>query len=195
MYGKTSLLQRNIKVFVRVGGYGALSTGEAYFDNIKLEEVKDVPAGAVVHSLKKPKTENKAKTTGLKFMAPSLLITFIMVLLFMLLKNKLYSDDGDEKHLNKKAIFWAVILIGAAIRVILSVLVRGYPNDISCWLGWSSACNQYGLFKRLPLRYFPGLPAGIYVYTEHTGFIMRILGNIPDRLSWLIVKIPPLPPT
>jgi len=191
MYGKTSLLQRNIKVFVRVGGYGALSEGEAYFDNVKLEEVKDVPEGAAVHSLKKPKPAKEEKA-GIKFLAPSLLITFIMAALYLLIKDKLFSDEINEKHIDKKTIFWAIILVGVAIRVILSVTIRGYPNDISCWLGWSSTCANVGLFNIYSQDIFIDYPPGYMYILNILGFIMKIIGTVPERMQWLIVKIPPI---
>ena len=197
MYGKTSLLQRNVKVYVRVGGYGALSTGEAFFDNIVLEEVKDVPKGAVVHSLKKPKPEKpESEKSGTKFMMPSLLITFLMVLIYFLFKKRIFTEELEQEPLDIKSILGALLAIGIAIRVALAISIRGYPNDISCWLGWSNACTQYGLFNIYHSDIWIDYPPGYVYILNILGYLMKaieaIFGPIPDRIQWLIVKIPPI---
>ncbi len=191
MYGKTSLLQRYVKVFVRVGGYGELSSGEAYFDNIKLEEVKSVPEGVEVVSLKAQKAE-KEDTGGIKFLGPSIIITSIMIALFLIFKNKLFSEDIDDRHIDKKTIFWLVLFIGTVIRISLSISIRGYPNDISCWIGWSRMCAENGLFNIYRPDVFIDYPPGYMYILNIIGYIMKIFGDIPERVQWLLVKIPPI---
>ena len=197
MYGKTSLFQSSIKVFVRVGGYGALSQGEAFFDNVKLEEVKDVPKGAAVVSLKKPNpTKTEKEDGGIKFLIPSIFITIAMVLLYLYFKDKLFANKLSDNHIDLKSAFWIIIFSGTAIRLLLSVIVRGYPNDISCWIGWSNACTQYGLFNMYHSDIWIDYPPGYMYILNVLGYLMKLLQNIfgvvPDRLQWLIVKLPPI---
>jgi len=44
-YGETGEDQREVTFGVRVGGYGAESTGKAYFDDVRLEKVDALPSG------------------------------------------------------------------------------------------------------------------------------------------------------
>ncbi|MCK5129524.1 MAG: phospholipid carrier-dependent glycosyltransferase [Clostridiales bacterium] len=191
IYGRTSLFQSGIKIFVRVGGYGNLSTGTAYFDNIRFEEIKDVPDGTVVHSLKKPKPP-KVEKEGIQFLAPSILITLFMLFGFLMLKNKLYEKNIIEKKTDYKTTLWLIIGIGVIIRIILAMSIRGYPNDISCWLGWCNATASSGLFGVYELDIFIDYPPGYMYILYPLGLLMKLMGTVPERLSWLIVKIPPI---
>ncbi len=195
MYGKTAWFQTGVKVFARVGGYGSLSQGAAYFDNIKLEEVNKVPDGANVVSLKKPKAEKQENTTtqyGFKFFVPSIVISLFILLLFLLFKNHIFTSDIDNKYLDYKIIFYGILLIGIIIRIVLSMTIRGYPNDISCWIGWSNACNEHGLFNVYQSVDFLDYPPGYMYVLNILGFLMNLIGPMPENLQWLIVKIPPI---
>jgi predicted membrane-bound dolichyl-phosphate-mannose-protein mannosyltransferase len=50
-YGKTGADQRRISVTVGVGGYGSLNSGSAWFEDVKVEKVKNVPPGVKVTML------------------------------------------------------------------------------------------------------------------------------------------------
>ncbi len=195
LYGKTAWFQTGVKVFVRVGGYGSLSQGTAYFDNIKLEEVDNIPSGVNVISLKKPKAEKKESTnteSGFKFLVPSIVISLFVIIIFMLFKNQIFTSTMDNKYIDFKMMFKVMLLIGVVIRVILSLTVRGYPNDISCWIGWSQACSEYGLFNVYQNVGFLDYPPGYLYILNILGFIMKIVGSMPENLYWLLVKIPPI---
>ena len=50
-YGTTGPKQRELTVMLRVGGYGRLGVGKAWFDDLQVTYVKALPAGAVAESL------------------------------------------------------------------------------------------------------------------------------------------------
>lgn len=64
MYVKTGSGVNSITVTVGVGGYGSLSTGKAYFDNVAMEEVNSIPENAVVSEVKLDNSENKSNTNA-----------------------------------------------------------------------------------------------------------------------------------
>ena len=47
LYGKTGLFQSSITVALRVGFYGEENMGTAWFDDVVVERVAEVPAGCV----------------------------------------------------------------------------------------------------------------------------------------------------
>ena len=49
LIGKTGKDQTELTVCVRVGGYGAESTGKAYFDDVRLEKVDALPSGVIAY--------------------------------------------------------------------------------------------------------------------------------------------------
>ena len=193
IYGKTSLFQRNVKIFVRIGGYGNLSTGTAMFDKITFEQVDNVPSDAIIHSIKK-RAPPKEEKEGIKFLTPSILITLLMLFVFLILRKRLFKQDeiNEYKDIDNKKLLWLVIIIGTLIRVLLAITIRGYPNDISCWIGWSHAAADSGLFKIYELDIFLDYPPGYMYILYPIGLLMKLIGNVPDRLSWLLVKIPPI---
>ena len=52
LYGKTALLQNSITIALRMGFYGEENVGSVWFDDVCVEEVKEVPVGFEVFSLK-----------------------------------------------------------------------------------------------------------------------------------------------
>jgi predicted membrane-bound dolichyl-phosphate-mannose-protein mannosyltransferase len=50
-YGKTGADQRRISVTVGVGGYGSLNSGSAWFEDVKVEKVTNVPPGVKLTAL------------------------------------------------------------------------------------------------------------------------------------------------
>ena len=51
LYGKTGFFQGEITVALRVGFYGEENVGSAWFDDVEVEAVDEVPAGVTVQSL------------------------------------------------------------------------------------------------------------------------------------------------
>ncbi len=63
MYVKTGEGINSFNVTVGVGGYGAVSTGKASFDDVRAEEVDTIPEGANVAIVEMPKQDNSSSDT------------------------------------------------------------------------------------------------------------------------------------
>ena len=63
LYGKTGSDQTTLTVYARVGGYGNLNTGTAWFDNFGMVAVDSVPADVSVTSFATRSSQSSLKAT------------------------------------------------------------------------------------------------------------------------------------
>ena len=61
LYGQTGKGQKEITVCARVGGYGSEAAGKAWFTDMELTEVSDVPVGVSVLNLATPEPQKEQK--------------------------------------------------------------------------------------------------------------------------------------
>lgn len=66
MYVKTGEGINSFTVTVGIGGYGAMSTGKAYFDDVRAEEVDTIPDVATVAIVEMPKQDDSVSDTQSK---------------------------------------------------------------------------------------------------------------------------------
>ena len=64
LYGRTGPNQRELTVFARVGGYGSLSQGRGWFDNLELVKLDEAPADAFIHDFYREQTRSNAASGG-----------------------------------------------------------------------------------------------------------------------------------
>lgn len=64
MYAQTGPGINSIKITVGIGGYSAINTGKAYFDDIEVVEVSNIPNGAVLAKLSNDKTNSNDSNTS-----------------------------------------------------------------------------------------------------------------------------------
>lgn len=64
LYVKTGDDITSFNVTVGVGGYGAMSTGKASFDDVTVEEVDNIPDGSVIAIVEKPKSDNSSQSSS-----------------------------------------------------------------------------------------------------------------------------------
>ena len=195
LYGKTAKGQTELTVFARLGGYSNESMGIAYFDDIRLEKVEEAPEGTLVYNLEETKpaktqVENEDKV---KFAGMMSLIAVLFIIIFVFVKQSLdYGDmlkkDNDDNLY--AVIFGIILLIGFLVRVILAYAVAGYPNDIACWIGWSSAAADKGIAGLYDGEVFIDYPPG-YMYIL---YVVGWINKIPflAQSTAAIVKLPPI---
>lgn len=105
LYGRTGSDQNSITITMGLGGYGNTNTGVAYFDDISLTELTEIPAGANIINFFSPSTQNSTNSSGdsdkswLIILAGFLLLA-IAIVAFLVLKKP--SNSTDETS-NEKA--------------------------------------------------------------------------------------------
>lgn len=187
LYGETGEDQTEVIVFARVGGYSGESEGKAYFDNLSLVKVDDIPGDGVASLWFKTSTpvavdpiDDEEDEAAAPFWPWLLVISAayglagFAALRFMML-------DRHQLQMPRRASlgFWAGMAAAAAVRVFIALLVDGYQVDVNCFLSWGNTMLEHGASQFYQSTSFCDYTPG-YVYV--LGFNAAI-GNLGSKLG------------
>ena len=185
LYGWTGADQTELDIFARVGGYGNLSRGRAWFDNIALSEVAAAPADVFVYDFYRNEGGDSSESFAAeeasdgepeRFTEAWLLFTAIYALAVL----------GFVRKRNRAASAWyesrpqgALILLLAGamlLRLIVALRVPGYNTDINCFSAWSERIFSSGLTRFYDPNYFCDYPPGYILLLWPVALLRRALG-------------------
>ncbi len=187
-YGETGEEQTSLSFGIRVGGYSAESIGKAYFDDIKLEKVDELPDDVIASLWYQPSSyipsapsaqEDPQKSTGL-FIA--LGTAFLLILFFI---QPLLERSGEKRYTLMLAVFMLVALV---VRIVLALSVPGYQIDISCFSAWSARMADIGPVGFYAPDYFCDYPPGAMLLLWPTGILLQWIGSA----NLLVIKSLPI---
>ena len=165
-YGKTAARQTKLTLAVRLGGYGATCSGEAWFDNASVRLVDEVPAGAAVldlssdeyeGNLSSGETENKKGTfeSG-QIYAWALLLAVVFVVIY---RNTVMRETLEiEKSSHDGTVVAGIIFVAFVMRLVLAVATTGYETDINCFTAWGRRMVNKGTLFYSDPEYFCDYP-------------------------------------
>ncbi len=202
-YGETGPDQRKVGIGVRVGGYGAESTGKAFFDDVSIQRLDELPQGITASLWYKvetaapaaPAPQNDApEKSTLLFVALALL--FLLMALFCQ-KAFASADEGELSPAKKSAFLWKaafVFMLGVALgaRIVLSRYVAGYQVDINCFTLWSKRMADVGPLRFYAEEYFCDYPPGYMLMLWPIGFLLNAPGMKELANQLLAVKLIPI---
>ncbi len=192
VYGRAAADQKTVTVYIRLGGYGALSRGTASFANVKLEKVDSLPAGVDEANLatnKPAAADGSAARSGLKYLSEIIMLTIVFGAVLFLAFKRVRGIEGSQEDKAPNWYFLAAALLGGLlVRLILATLITGYENDIGCWLGWSSGAANNGLFTLYQTSDFLDYPPGYLYVLWVVGMINRLIDV--QALQVLVTKLP-----
>ena len=161
-YGETGEDQHELTFGVRVGGYGAESTGKAYFDDVVLEKVDALPSGVFASIWYETQSyvsydTQTTQRTGEK--STALFVTLALVFGFAYLLARPLLERGGA---NRRAacVFICLMAVALAVRIVLAVQVPGYSVDINCFIAWSLRMAERGPAGFYAPDYFCDYPPG-----------------------------------
>lgn len=193
--GKTAKGQTELSVCVRVGGYGALSEGEAWFDDVTMEKLSGFHGDAAdfsVASVEEDEGEAGSETDipGMGYMMLAMLITALAAV--MVYRRFIETDNsGDLARPGMSDGFWLAFIMLAAflVRCACSLIFYGHPTDINCFMAWAYNLAQGGIRDFYTSGIFADYPPG-YMY------MLWLMGKLGSGLTYgsagyaLIVKMP-----
>jgi len=204
LYFETTDNQEEVTLFLRIGGYSAEASGEAWFDDVSLTQVtsQEVPEGFVIESVAQAMGQSTAAAdavddTGVLFLLPSILIALAALILVYGCRSFLQVSDamGEDQVAwkNSRTVLFASLAAAALFRLILAPLVYGYPNDMSCWMFWGDAMVENGPSGFYLTDMFCDYPP-LYLYILWLfGGIQRLVGiELGSTLHMALMKIPPI---
>ncbi|WNS41628.1 phospholipid carrier-dependent glycosyltransferase [Paenibacillus sp. MMS20-IR301] len=214
--GQTGAGQTEVTIGAALGGYASLIQGKAYFDDLSVEQLDALPAGASVVSLDSgaPAAEAggggdsaAAETPHKVSPAKLLLISAVFSIFFALLYNRAFRSERLLIQHNAIYTRWLYVLFGAALllRIWIGLTAQGYKNDMNTFIAWSQRLNDLGPGKFYEEGYFADYPPG-YLYVLYLLGLLRglfgfaggsggetLLYKLPAIISdlvlgWLIYK-------
>ena len=190
VYGRTGGEQRLIPLTLRLGGYGRVNLGEAWFDDISVVRVDQIPSGARAIDLFTPESAEHqpgVDTSALSWAEASTLWSFGGAMLFVgvaiflsgLLRAGRPRAAASLGPLVEPlpAAVWGLLLAALALRVWLAIASPGLPNDIGAFAAWARHAASHALFwsysdPALFLDYPPG-----YLY------VLFLIGRLSSALG------------
>jgi dolichyl-phosphate-mannose-protein mannosyltransferase len=181
LYGRTGEKQKEMKVAARIGGYGSLNKGKAWFDDISLEEVDTAPAGVKVASFSEEKVaagadgQETSSTTGTPFKLMGYALAFF--LLYGAAYTVFFRRDIMERYSARQLKLAVLILLGAGlvVRLIIAPLTEGYTGDMNTFKAWATHAASGGLTHFYDTDMFVDYPPG-YIY------VLYVLGKLQSLL-------------
>ncbi|MFA6309459.1 MAG: glycosyltransferase family 39 protein [Clostridia bacterium] len=191
LYGKTADGQSSLSLTLGVGGYGSENTGKAWFDDVTVEKLDQLPSGAIAVSLDKPNQDNtepeKPLTHEQKTSNDYNMLMLIYSALFLIAVCIIYYQIKKGRIKTKHGVIILGILLAAGFifRLIVAPMIEGWPNDISANKSWAASAandltNIYSGWVDYP-------PFFMYVFFI-VGKISAFLGQ--SQVSTLLIKLP-----
>lgn len=206
LVGKTGKDQKRIKVAVRIGNYGAETSGEAWFDALTFTKL-DSAAGLEVSDFSNFNTSSKQNNnayTAMNANDPNKVIHdwfsvfIILALVFGAIGLACYwlivrpKANAVQLEIKKESpLPLVMILLGAfAFRAILAFIFLGHPTDINCFMYWGNAVFNNGPATFYTSGWSDYPPGYMYILAAMTG-VARLFGLQYNTLPYaFIIKLP-----
>lgn len=174
LYVQTGADQKEATAAIRLGGYGSENTGKAWFKDVSLEAVSEVPVGATALYIGQSETGGDAETEpGQVPVIPVLLLVSALWAIVSLLLIR----GGIRLNPKAERITLVLVLLAAFwIRVILSVHISGYGVDIGCFSAWAAKMASGGPAAFYEPDYFCDYPPAYMLVLGAVGHLVNVLG-------------------
>ena len=199
IYGWTGDSQTELDVFARVGGYGTLSRGRGWFDDIELTEVEAVPFGADEYDFFREVSSASSVDTSRddgepeRFTEAWLLFTVIYALAVVAFVRKRGRSPAPAEAPGSRPAFPLLLAGAMLLRIIVAARVPGYNTDINCFTAWSERIFANGLTRFYDPEYFCDYPPGYMLLLWPVALFRRALGlNTGTAVYRVFLKLLPM---
>lgn len=202
---RTAAKMDTVQLSFTLGGYGALNSGTAWFDDITVKKVATAPAN--YYQLTSSESSSSSVSTGktnwagyeltedpdaVKWIAFAFVWFIVLAILAIAFA---YTGDitGDTKKLRRVFVF---SITGAVLfRIAVAMLTPAYASDLSCFKYWSwyaskDLFNMYSSSSGISFLDYP--PLYMYILAP-LGAMANGLSEVMDgAVTELILKLPSL---
>ncbi|WP_052310060.1 glycosyltransferase family 39 protein [Paenibacillus senegalensis] len=198
LVGKTGSEQTELKAALRLGGYGSLNQGKAYFEDVSLVKLEEAPpAAASFETEPSVATDADADSPSSKVsLVPPLLYSLAFFLLFAALylwriQREFLPLVRKQSGGNDKEWFLFSLAASLLIRLLLAADMIGHPGDMATFAAWARMAAAEGIGMFYSSASFVDYPPG-YIY------ILFVLGKLQtwfdlasgSRAFAVILKMP-----
>lgn len=164
VYGRSGADQTQVTLMLRVGGYGSLNTGRAWFDDVEAVKIDALPEGARALSLAPAQSSGDSAAAEEESGAPkrNTEAYLLLALLYGAAMLAIARRGGRIRraHFSAEALLAVGLSAALILRLFLSASVRGYNTDINCFSGWSERMFERGPGAFYAEDYFCDYPPG-----------------------------------
>lgn len=187
LYGKTGKKVKSATVALRLGYYSSDCSGSAYFDDVKLEKVKNVPDNVDVGDISEFTFSSSASNGSKSDGNIKLSVVLRGILYFAVLAFALSFALKRAKHFTP-SVAYIIIGICFCIRVIASVMYTGFGVDINCFSAWGAKMASSGPLTFYSDGYFCDYPP---LYMLVLGLVSLISPvNLNSGIGLMFLKMP-----
>jgi len=182
LVGKTGADQEEMTICIRLGGYGALCSGTAWFRNVEVVQLDSLPVGVVAADFgQAPASQSSEGTHNVNELhsGAMLLATAACAVagLWIYMRRILPNQPEDPQPKPSPWPKLAAILAGAfVLRLALSLVFYGHSTDMGCFLAWGNAMAEGGPGAFYTSGFFSDYPPGYMYVLWLTGGIAKLLG-------------------
>ena len=210
-YGKTSEDQLHFTVCLRLGFYGGVNTGAAYFDDLKIEQLDKLPEGAVYNSMEDAingSTKLQADMEHQDTMLTATILLVFLALFFIVVYRYAKKSDTEARQLNLpgsgaanggisvRNMVLLLIGVGFILRIFMSFTMPQCDIDVNLFQNWARNLSEQGIpdfyayaaEHNLSLDYPPLFMYHLYII----GKISNIGGIAQSALFDVLLKFPSL---
>lgn len=167
--GQTGANQDTFTLGAALGGYTKLVQGKAYFDDLAVEKLDSIPAGASVVSLDPaPVAESAGNEGGIPHpVSPAMLIVLsgVFSVFFVLLYRSAFRSERlmrrPEADYSKG--LYAALAAAFLLRLWLGYTAQGFQSDMNTFISWGERVKTLGPGGFYEEGYFADYPPG-YLY-------------------------------
>lgn len=192
-YGLTDDKQDTLTVFARVGGYSGESQGTAFFDDLSLVEVQELPEGVFADAwyviekapVIQPVTEDEAAPAA-PFWPWLIVIAVLYAAISMWILRHLQLDRRESalREAGNPSGFFGIpgfVVLGfvaaGLLRLIVAWRVDGYQVDVNCFTAWGNTMSSVGPGLFYQSNWCDYVPGYIYVMGLN-GLLAKAFGSL-----------------
>lgn len=196
VYGRTGKKQSELTLMLRVGGYGNIGSGKAYFDNVQAVRVDEVPEGCAVLPLSTVEPSNNSSSVNedgepKRNTEAYLLLTGLYALLVLAVARR--SCRIAEAGFKPQVMLAGGLVLAFGLRLVIGMAVRGYNTDINCFTAWSERMYALGPGSFYVEGYFCDYPPGYMLLLWPVAALRSLLGaEVQGYVHLALLKMIPI---
>jgi len=185
LWTKTDKWQTRLKVALRLGGYGSINTGEAWFSDARVEEVEKPPPGAPNVFEPPPRKSGRGPWS---LWALIVVLGLVTVALWRYLGRENATGASRQEGL----LLAGLLLVTLAAKVAVAPRF-GFYGDVGTYKAWAYDLASQGPDNFYRPGYFADYPPGYMYILWLVGSILQEMGiERSEALATTAIKIPAL---
>lgn len=185
LWTRTDKWQTRLKVALRLGGYGNINTGEAWFSDARVEEVEKPPPGAPNVFEPPPRKSGRGPWS---LWALIVVLGLVTIALWRYLGNENATGASREEGL----LLAGLLLVTLAAKIAVAPYF-GFYGDVGTYKAWAYDLASKGPDNFYRPGYFADYPPGYMYILWLVGSVLQEMGTSGgEALATTAIKLPAL---